>query len=63
MSHKLDLVITLLDEMNARLSRIEQLLEFDDDIPSATITKLEPKLTVVETKPINPTNIIEFKND
>ena len=60
MSHKLDLVITLLDEMNARLSRIEQLLEFDDDIPSATITKLEPKLTVVETKPIN---IIEFKND
>jgi|TARA_R110000868_G_scaffold44849_2_gene149353 hypothetical protein len=60
MSHKLDLVITLLDEMNARLNRIEQLLEFDDDIPLAIITKVEPKLTVVETK---PTNIIEFKND
>lgn len=60
MSHKLDLVITLLDEMNARLNRIEQLLEFDDDIPLAILTKVEPKLTVVETK---PTNIIEFKND
>jgi hypothetical protein len=60
MSHKLDLVITLLDEMNARLNRIEQLLEFDDDIPLAIITKVEPKLTVVETK---STNIIEFKND
>ena len=60
MSHKLDLVITLLDEMNARLNRIEQLLEFDDDIPLAILTKVEPKLTVVETK---STNIIEFKND